>query len=253
MRITPGPVAAIVTFVLYLAVFYGIWILNEIDYDRIGESTETALAWYVAPLTGGAVLLVVAVTVLGWWRPVLFEAQRLRSPWWLWIAPAVMLAITAVFLLTEDVGDATTTFVLVVALGSLGVGFCEEVATRGVLLTGFRARLTEPTAWFLSTLLFGLLHLPNWWFGAGPAAAGQVALAFMTGSVLYLARRLSGSLFLAMALHGVWDFAAFVGDVPTAVGLLVVVNGVVGLVLTILLVRRERGRRTVLAGFAPRA
>ena len=77
-------------------------------------------------------------------------------------------------------------------VGSLLVGFCEETATRGVLVVGFRAAYSEPKVWFLSTLLFGLLHLPNWAFGAGPGAVGQVVLAFGGGTMLYLTRRLPG-------------------------------------------------------------
>ena len=35
------------------------------------------------------------------------------------------------------------------------------MATRGLLIVGLRGRYTEGWVWFLSTLLFGLLHLPN--------------------------------------------------------------------------------------------
>jgi hypothetical protein len=92
------------------------------------------------------------------------------------------------------------------------VGFCEELATRGLLITGFRAAWTEPRVWFVSTLLFALLHLPNWVFGAGPIAVVQALTAFFAGSMLYLTRRVTGSLIPAMLLHGLWDFSSFIGD-----------------------------------------
>ena len=73
----------------------------------------------------------------------------------------------------------------------------------------------------LSTLLFGLMHLPNWHFGAGPGATAQVGPAFMGGSMLYLTRRVSGTLVLAMLVHGFWDFASFIGTGGGAVAPLV--------------------------------
>jgi membrane protease YdiL (CAAX protease family) len=48
--------------------------------------------------------------------------------------------------------------------------------------------------WFVSTLLFALLHLPNWVFGAGPIAVVQVLTAFFAGSMLCLTRLVTGSL-----------------------------------------------------------
>ena len=97
--------------------------------------------------------------------------------------------------------------------------------------------------WFLSCLLFALLHLPNWFFGLGPSALGQVLLAFGGGSVFYLLRRFSGTLLWAIGLHAMWDFATIGGEAPNAAAALVLLNAVLGLVLGVMLVRRERGRR----------
>ena len=40
--------------------------------------------------------------------------------------------------------NRNATLIMLIAVGSLVVGFCEELATRGVLIVGFRARFTEP-------------------------------------------------------------------------------------------------------------
>lgn len=194
MRFTPKPITALVVFVIYLAVFYGIWVINGIENENIGEDASTILKWYVAPLAGGAVVLLVAVTTLGWWRPVISDTERRPPPRWMWLTPIVMLAVAAVFLVSKHYTGVTGQMVIYLAIGSIGVGFCEETMTRGVLLTGFRARMTEAGVWFWTSLLFGALHLPNWFFGLGPEALRQTMLAFCVGSTFYIMRRLTGSL-----------------------------------------------------------
>lgn len=88
----------------------------------------------------------------------------------------------------KDLSGIGMNFFLLVLIGSLLVGFCEEMVTRDQLIVGLRGAYTEPRVWFLSTLLFALLHLPNWVFGARPTASLQVVLAFGGDSLLYLTR-----------------------------------------------------------------
>jgi membrane protease YdiL (CAAX protease family) len=95
-------------------------------------------------------------------------------------------------------------------LGAIGVGFGEEMINRGTLLVGLRTKYSEGKVWFFSTFAFAALHLPNALFGAsvGPTI-GQFFFAFIVGSLLYSIRRLSGTLLLAMFLHGLWDSSIF--------------------------------------------
>jgi hypothetical protein len=65
MKVQPRPLVGVLVLVAYLAVFYGVWVLTGIDYERVGDSADTLLKWYVAPLAAGAVVLVVAASVLG--------------------------------------------------------------------------------------------------------------------------------------------------------------------------------------------
>lgn len=248
MKVAPRPLTALLVFVVYLLVFYGIWIATGIEYDNIGDSADTLLKWYVAPLAGGAVVLIVATTWLGWWRPALFEKEK-AGPRWLLVGPALMALLAVVTLVTKDTSDTTAAMLGLLIVGSIGVGFCEELMTRGILVVGFRGRYVEAKVWFLSSLLFGLLHLPNWAFGAGPGAVGQVLFAFMAGTMLYILRRVSGTLIWAMLLHGFWDFASFVGDAPaTFVTVFPILNGIVALVLVWVLLRREKGQHVAQFG-----
>ena len=89
MRLAPRPRTAVLVFLGYLVVFYGVWAITGVDYTRIGDTADTVLKWYVAPLAFGAVFLVIAVTALGWWRPALLGTRR-AAPRWLLIGPAFM-------------------------------------------------------------------------------------------------------------------------------------------------------------------
>lgn len=247
MRNPPRPLTGLLVFLVYLTFFYGVWIVTSVDYNSIGDDPGTVLRWYVAPTWIGGAFLALAVTWLGWWPPVIRERERAR-PRWILVAPAFWLLLALLALFIGDYSRLTAGMLLLLLAGSLGVGFSEEIATRGVLLTGFRARFTEPWVWFSTCLLFGLLHLPNWFFGAGPSAAGQVLMAFGAGSTLYLLRRASGSLIWAMALHALWDFAVFAGEGSDSLAALVLLNAAIGIVVGAIFVRRERGQQIEQAG-----
>ena len=243
MKVQPRPLTGVLVFVAYLVVFYGVWIVNGIEYDNIGDSASTLLRWYVAPLAAGAVVLVVAATVLGWWRPALFEVRK--APRWTLVTPALMFALGLLALTQKDFSDTTSKMWLWLVAGSIGVGFCEELATRGLLLVGFRGTLSERRVWLWTSLLFGLMHLPNAVFGAGPAAIVQVGLAFLSGTTLYLLRRGTGSLFLAMALHGFWDFTSFVDDGGSWIAFVNVAVALVSVVIALRLTRLDRDEPTL--------
>ena len=234
-RVRPRVWVGVLAFLAYLAVFYTTWIVNGIDYARIGESEDTLLRWYVAPLTGGLIVILVVVTAFGWWRPSLREERRL--PRLVWV-PAVMAAVAILNLVFADHSRVTAEMWLLLVVGSVLVGFNEEVLTRGQLLVALRSRFGETGVWFFSTLLFSLLHLPNAFFGIGVLALFQVVIQFGLGSVFYLARRFSGSLVPAMVLHGLWDFSIFSSTVPYA-GLVGPFLGIAGVVVVVVVLRRD--------------
>jgi hypothetical protein len=64
-------------------------------------------------------VLAVSVTLLGWWRPVLFESER-AGPRWFWLSPALTLAIAILFLLVGDFPEIGR-MLLLLLVGSLGV------------------------------------------------------------------------------------------------------------------------------------
>jgi uncharacterized protein len=104
----------------------------------------------------------------------------------------------------------TATWLLVLGVGTLLIGFGEELLTRGTGLVGLRGRFAEPLSWFFSCLIFALLHGLNVLFGQGALdTVTQVGAAFAAGTVLYLLRRLAGSLIPCMLVHAFFDFTTF--------------------------------------------
>jgi hypothetical protein len=82
----------VLLYVGYLAVFFGTWTVNRVDYTRIGENAETTKLWYACPTLLGCAFLVVAISVLGWWRLTLVDKLK-SGPKWVWILPAVMALV----------------------------------------------------------------------------------------------------------------------------------------------------------------
>jgi hypothetical protein len=239
LRVRPRVWLGLSVFIAYLAVFYAIWIVNGIDYARVGESEETLLRWYVAPLAGGLVVLLIVISIFGWWRPSLRETRRL--PRGAAVVPAIMAAVAILNLVFGEFSRVTMTMWILLIIGSILVGFNEEVVARGQLLVALRSRFGEVGVWFLSTALFSLLHLPNFFFGIGSLAFLQVVIQFGLGSVYYLAFRSTGSLVPAMLLHGLWDFSTFSSSLPYA-GLAAPFIGIAGVVVAVVLLAKERRR-----------
>lgn len=196
----------------YLAIVFTTWTINGIDYNRIGENEQTLKLWYALPTLFGCCFLVIAISLLGWWRRVLFEGCR-SGPGWVWILPVAIALIIVHNLIGVPKANLTLGLLLWSVAGAVGVGFGEEMITRGSLIVGLRSRFTERRVWLISSLLFSALHVPNVIFGLPWISMPiQVGLTFLMGSAFYVIRRLSGTLILPMVLHGLWDSSQLLND-----------------------------------------
>jgi membrane protease YdiL (CAAX protease family) len=208
-RRTPTVAMGIGVYLGYLAVFFAIWTFNAVDYLRIGESAQTTKLWYAIPTLCGCAFLVLAISALGWWRMVLFDTSK-SGPKWTWILPIVMAAIILNNFLGIPASKLSAELLLWSSLGAIGVGFGEEMITRGSMVVALRSRFAESRVWLISTLLFSAMHIPNVHFGLPLSAMPvQVLLTFIVGSGFYVIRRISGTLILPMILHGLWDSSLF--------------------------------------------
>jgi uncharacterized protein len=208
-RVKPSVWAGLVVYAAYLAVFYTTWAINDVDYEDIGKTVESAKLHYAFPTLFGGVTIVILVTAFGWWRPSLFDKQR-SGPRWAWIGVVLMLVFAVVAYLKTDLDNVTGELVLWSVLGAIGVGFGEEMITRGSLVVGLRSKFDERKVWLYSSLLFAALHAPNALFGESvPGMLGQLVSTFVIGGLFFAIRRLSGTLILCMFLHGFWDSSIF--------------------------------------------
>jgi uncharacterized protein len=207
-RVKPRVWIGVAIWAAYVALVYIVQVSVGIPYDELGK-TGSNLFWGAGfSLILGTIFLAITTSVLGWWRPTLFDRQRSRHRWPI-IAPIVMAIALGVNLASTDWVHYDSAF-FAASIALILVGFTEEMATRGLLLVGLRARLGEGWVWFLTSAMFAVMHLTNILLGAPvEGTVAQIGLAFVGGTVFYILRRTTGSLIWAMVLHGLWDFSTF--------------------------------------------
>ncbi|WP_062378914.1 CPBP family intramembrane glutamic endopeptidase [Demequina pelophila] len=217
-------------FIGYMAVVFAMWTVFDIDYEAVQDTQQSALEGILIPVAVGAAYLVIVTSLLGWWGPALRERTR-NVPRWLVIVPIIFTIGGLMSFAGADFGALEMTHVLTIGAGVLLVGFSEELVSRGILLTGARGSVGEVLSWFITCLMFGLLHIINIAFGApASSTAFQILAAFLAGSTFYLTRRVTGSLVAAMLMHALWDWGSLVNK---AVGGEATVASISGLGATI--------------------
>lgn len=237
LRVRPSVWHGVLIYLAYAIVFYAVFVLVGVEYAHVAESADTLLHWLLPPTIAGFFVAAGAVTAFGWWGVVLTERRTL--PRWAMFVPLLASAVAIGNMFFGDYANVTPQMWGYLIGGCLIVGFNEEMVNRGALVFALRSRFGETGVWLLSTAMFAVFHLPNIFFGIGALAIAQVFIAFGMGSVFYLARRTSGSLVAAMALHALWDFSAFASHVPYS-GLLAPVLGITAVIVVIIVLARER-------------
>jgi membrane protease YdiL (CAAX protease family) len=212
MRIKPSFLSAILAILGYMVVVFAAWALTGLDYDEVGDTVETVQKGVVLAIGLGAIYLVLVTTFLGWWKPAMIEPRKVGSRW-MWVIPALLLLGAVVNLASTKWGkiDGVASYAFWLAIGTLFVGFSEELLTRGVAIVGGRGSMHEKWVWVFSGTIFALLHAPNALFGQSlPGTLQQMFFAFGVGLTYYVVRRISGTLIVTMLLHAIWDYSVFI-------------------------------------------
>lgn len=246
LKVRPRIWIGIAIYIGYVVVVFAVQRLSGVPYTDLAESGSNLFFGAGLSLIISAVLLAITTTLLGWWRPALFDRQR--SVRWPIIAPILLTIALVANLISTDWSAFDVPF-LAAAIVLIVVGFTEELTTRGLLLTSLRSRLGEGWVWFITTAAFALMHLANALSGqALGATLQQVAFTFMAGTIFYILRRTTGSLIWAMLLHGLWDFSVFSlthgtpGPFAALGATINVVAGIFGLIAVAFVIRGSNER-----------
>ncbi|MBG0738064.1 CPBP family intramembrane metalloprotease [Paeniglutamicibacter antarcticus] len=177
----------------------------------------------------------------------LFTSGRVRPV--LLIVPAlVILAPFAAGI--KNVGLQAST---IMVLGYLATGIYEELWFRGLVLKSLASWTPVRAAW-LSSALFGVMHLTNIAFGANPSiTSAQVVGAACFGMGLAALRLRNVSLWPLIILHALGDIALQLGDVSNIWRWILMIGGDVILLvfgLLILRTRRTSPASTTNAGYS---
>jgi membrane protease YdiL (CAAX protease family) len=180
---------------------------DRVSFEYLGDQSTPWVRQFVLPLLAVLAFQVITVTRLRWWGPVLRDTSRTTRQW-LWLPVGGFFTLAIVFAVASaGWTDAGWRYTAGLSATVLLVGVCEEVAFRGFLLVGARRIFArEWQAVLLSCVLFGLFHLPNALLGS--PLGDELIHVFQTaviGVAFYALRRLSGKLYLPVAVHAIWD------------------------------------------------
>lgn len=246
LRVRPRVWIGLAIWLAYTAIVFIVGKLSGVPYTDLGKDGGTLFLGAGLSLIVGAIFLAITTSLLGWWRPALFD--RKHSARWPIFVPALMVVALLINLASTDWGSYDGAF-FAASIVLLLVGFTEEVATRGLLLTSLRSRFGELWVWFISTAAFALMHLINALNGQSLGMTlTQVGMAFLGGTVFYILRRTTGTLIWAMLLHGLWDFSTFAvghgtpGPLAALGGTVNLIAGIAGLAVVAFVIRGSKER-----------
>lgn len=209
MNAGPAPTrrlpVALITYVgwVLLTLFGMRWATDGTKRPLI-ETITHGISWNIAMAIG---LLALATFALRW-RDLKFVAPRppgsLRILWF----PALYLLLFIV--LAGALGLPPPGTLVFVALNTAMVGISEEWMFRGVLFQGLRSRLPMLPSILVTSALFGAVHVLNVLVtGQMVEAVVQSAAAFLSGIVLIALLIRTGSLWVPIVYHALWDLGTF--------------------------------------------
>ncbi|MGY1752974.1 CPBP family intramembrane glutamic endopeptidase [Blastococcus sp. SYSU D01042] len=208
--------------VFYLAVIALIGLLfgDRIDDDVVADPVSTFFG-LTLPIGIGAVALLLFTWRVGLLRRV-FGPQPVRGRGWMWIGPVLVAGAVAGHLGATDWDRWSGAEVASLALLGLCVGVAEELATRGLAVTMLRdAGHSERFVVVVSSVLFAAMHTVNLLAGMElRTVAATLVYTFCFGVCMYLAMRVTGTIWAAIVLHGLTDPTTILstGGVDEAVG-----------------------------------
>ncbi len=201
----------IVLVVAYLAVLQVVGLLVATGDVHHLYSRERVALDLLVPIGVSALFVCAAITLLGWWQPVLIDHRPVQR--WVWAIPTIFVVASLLAINYGGLSAKGPGFVVLLLSASLCVGVAEEGMFRGIGVTMFRSNgYSEGQVAVWSSVIFGLVHLVNA-IGTGAGAIGQAAAVSFAGYFFYLTRRVSGGLLVPILVHALFDFSLLSGSI----------------------------------------
>ena len=194
--------AVLLAVLVFIEIARGLWSLDEEVYlllSRLVGGVACLLFMLEFSFTG-------ALSPVGNRKPLL----------WLLALPGFIIAINNFPFVSFFTGDcdigASADSIFFYALICLATGFFEEMAFRGCAFMLLLKNRTQSKgrilfAIFVSSAVFGLIHLVNVFFGGSLGASLlQVGYSALIGALCSMVLLLTGNIWLCVALHAIYNF-----------------------------------------------
>ncbi|AQA25034.1 CAAX protease self-immunity family protein [Rhodococcus sp. MTM3W5.2] len=238
VRMALGLIVAYLAFYLLVGRLVSSIFAGQIDKDNIVGSAPSILFGMALPIAIGAIALLIVTVRLGMIGKI-FGPQPIRGRGWMWIGPVLVLAAIIAHLSGTDWSSWTGGRIAAMFVLGACVGFTEELATRGLVVQILRdARHSERFVAVVSSLVFALMHSVNLFSGMElSTVAVTIVYTFGFGMCMYLAMRVTGTIWAAIVLHALTDPTTVLssGGIDSAVGTSSS-GGAIAALVTILLV-----------------
>ncbi len=202
----------IVVCVVYLAGLIALQKASGVPYVAIAESEPNLRKGVLIPVGIMTAALVAFLAATGRLDDAFTFAPKV-SAGWLWSIPVVILLGVVLRLVRNPWSQVNGRFVVVALIATFLVGLSEELLIRGYFVDVLAERgLGLVWVGVVSSLVFGLLHGANILNGQDVATTvQQVVASAILGLGLFASLVLTGTLWLPIALHFLFDFSLIVG------------------------------------------
>ena len=214
-RLWKAALAVVVYLALYQLLGYAAIPLIRpfIDTENFFATPASVFFGLGAPVAIGAIILIVFVLSLGWFKP-LFAPQPVKGRWWMWFFVVLVVVPIVLRFAGIDYAGYGIDVVITALFVGLFIGFVEEILYRGIVVKILRsAGHREWTVAVVSSLIFALSHSINLISGMPVlTVALTVLFTFGFGMMMYLVMRVTGNIIWAMLIHAMTDPTTFLGS-----------------------------------------
>lgn len=196
---------AMIVFVIWIAITMIGGTIASGGQGSLDDLVKSQIGWQFIL---AALFLLGVVSYFHWQHDVGLKPAEPRSWRVLWL-PALFIVAFLGFAALFGLPPFVT--ILFVLFNTLVVGVSEELMFRGIMFSSLLPRFSIWLAIIITCALFGAVHALNGFItGDFGAAFVQALAAGLSGLWLMAVRIRTRSLYPAILIHGLWDFAVFI-------------------------------------------